>query len=376
MALVAAPYGRTRHSVTMSQMKQFKRGLVVGKFCPLHAGHELLINRALAACENVAIISYTKPEFDSCSPAVRESWIAALFPAVQILVIDDGSLHNICSQRGLPFREIPHNDAADEAHRQFVGWLCCEVLSHTVDAVFTSEEYGDGFAKSLCDYFSRHAALPTSVKHVCVDKPRLGVPISGTAIRENPHRHRHFLSPIVYANFVRRVCVLGGESSGKTSLAQAVAKHMSTEWVPEYGRELWGRKNGKLEYGDMLEIAQTQVAHEIDSLPRANTWLICDTSPLTTLFYSLSMFGEAALELRNLAMRPYDVVLLCAPDFPFIQDGTRQNSDFRIRQHAWYLKELQERKTHYELVSGPPYVRVDQVATLLEALTSERSEFQ
>ncbi|MEN3294369.1 MAG: HTH-type transcriptional regulator, transcriptional repressor of biosynthesis s [Burkholderiales bacterium] len=349
----------------MNRTKQFRRGLVVGKFCPLHKGHELLINHALAACEQVTIISYTKPEFEYCDRAAREAWLTSLFPAAEILVIDDGSLRDICRKRDLPFREIPHNDAGDDIHRQFVGWLCCEVLSHTVDAVFTSEDYGDDFAKVLSGYFSRHAGLPARVTHVCVDKSRLVIPISGTAIRENPHRHRHFLSPIVYANFVKRVCLLGGESSGKTTLAQTVAKRLCTKWVSEYGRELWGRKHGRLEYEDMLQIARTQVAFEIDGLARANKWLICDTSPLTTLCYSLTMFGEAERELRELANRSYDVVLLCAPDFLFVQDGTRQNSEFRARQHLWYLKEFHEREIHYEVVSGPLSARVDQVVRLL-----------
>lgn len=312
----------------------------------------MLINCALADCENLTIISYTKPEFEQCGPLAREAWLKNLFPSAEVLVIDDQSLGVLCRELALPMREIPHNDAHADIHRDFVGWLCYEVLSHTVEAVFTSEEYGDGFARLLSDYFSRHTGMPCQVTHVCVDQQRLAVPISGTVVRQDPHLHQNFLSPKVYGDFVRRVCLLGGESTGKTTLSRLLALQLSTEWVAEYGRELWERKEGRLEYEDMMKIASMQVASEVDSLRRANKWLICDTSPLTTLFYSMTLFGKASWELHHMANRQYDLVLLCSPDFPFIQDGTRQNSKFREQQHTWYLKELNKRNICFKLISG------------------------
>jgi NadR type nicotinamide-nucleotide adenylyltransferase len=368
LVLVASLDVKACGYVTMSQAKQFKRGLVVGKFCPLHKGHEFHINHALSACDQVTIISYSKPEFEHCGRNAREAWLKALFPQAESLVIDDESLLELCKRRSLSFQEIPHNDAGDDIHRQFVGWLCVSVLSHTVDAVFTSEDYGDGFAKALAAYFTRHTPTPIHVKHVCVDKSRLAVPISGTTIRENPHLHRHFLSPIVYASFVKRVCFLGGESSGKTTLAQLLAGRIATVWVPEYGRELWDRKQGRLEYEDLLEIALTQVRRENDYSSHANKWLVCDTSPLTTLFYSLTMFGKAAPELQALSYRSYDRIFLCAPDFPFVQDGTRQSKSFRARQHAWYLNELSQRKIDFEVVTGSLETRTVTVLSSLREI--------
>ena len=58
-------------------------------------------------------------------------------------------------------------------------------------------------------------------------------------------------------------------------------------------------------------------------------------------------------------------MLLCAPDFPFIQDGTRRDEDFRARQHAWYQAELARRGIAYVNVSGTVADRVGQVAQLL-----------
>lgn len=348
-------------------MKSFRRGLVVGKFCPLHRGHELVIGRALDDCEEVIVISYTKPEFAGCGPAVREEWIGALFPSVQRLVIDDASLARICEARGIfPLIEIPHNDADDRTHREFVGWLCLNVLQKTVDAVFTSEDYGDGFAASLTAYFQKHAGSSSVVRHVCVDRARDAMPISGTMVRVDPHACREFLSPQVYRHFVKRICILGGESSGKTTLAESLAERFGTLWVPEYGRELWDRKSGKLDYEDMLHIATVQVEREIALSGQAVRYLFCDTSPLTTLFYCREMFGAAEPELEQLAARTYDAVFLGAPDFPFVQDGTRRDERFRERQHAWYVEELRRRGMEFSLLRGSLAERVRRAAFALE----------
>ena len=86
---------------------------------------------------------------------------------------------------------------------------------------------------------------------------------------------------------------------------------------------------------------------------------------MTTYFYCVEMFGKAEQELAQLAGHGYDLVLLCAPDFPFIQDGTRRDEDFRARQHAWYQDELARRGIAYVNVSGTVADRVGQVAQLL-----------
>lgn len=331
-------------------VKPFKRGLVVGKFCPLHRGHMLVIETALAACAEVIVISYTRPEFAGCGPERRAAWLAALFPQVRALVVDDASLAG---------RTVPDNDAPDAVHRNFCGWLCRSVLGVDVDAVFTSESYGDGFAEALSVYFG------APVTHVNVDQARVAVPISGTALRADPHTHRRFLHPRVYADFVERVCILGGESSGKTTLARALAAHLGTAWVPEYGRALWERRGGQLAYVDMLHIGQEQLAHEQVMAQEARRWLICDTSPLVTAFYSDALFGAVDPLLAALGHQPYAATFVCAPDFAFVQDGTRVDDAFRQRQHAWYCAELDQRGVAYTLLAGPLAARVAQAAHAL-----------
>ncbi|WP_219134887.1 AAA family ATPase [Janthinobacterium sp. UMAB-60] len=341
-------------------MNLYKRGLVVGKFCPLHLGHELLIQRATEGCEELLVVSYTRPEFPGLEPARRETWLRARFPRAVVVVLDDARLAALCVARRVPARPLPHNDDEGDAHRHFMGWLCWTVLDLPVDAVFSSEDYGPGFARVL----ERHYASGP-VAHVSVDQARTLVPVSGTRVRQDPQAHSAFLSPVVRADFVTRVCVLGGESSGKTTLAAALAAHFDTGWVAEYGRELWESQDGILHYDDLLKIGREQLRREAQAAMAAQRWLFCDTSPLTTYFYCVEMFGKAEQELARLAEHRYELVLLCAPDFPFIQDGTRRDGDFRARQHAWYRDELARRGIAYVDVSGTVADRVGQVAQLL-----------
>ncbi|MEY2926580.1 MAG: hypothetical protein RL367_1057, partial [Pseudomonadota bacterium] len=156
----------------------YDAGLIVGKFCPLHAGHQLLIDTALTWCDRLIIVSYTKPDFPGYDRALRERWLRALYPGVTSLVVDDIWL--AANQPDGLFSAVPHDDEPEDIHRRFTAWLCLQVLGETVDAVFTSESYGDGFAAVLTDWFRDHAGTSHTVTHVCVDPAREQVPVSGT----------------------------------------------------------------------------------------------------------------------------------------------------------------------------------------------------
>ncbi|WP_312511691.1 AAA family ATPase [Massilia sp.] len=340
-------------------MKRFRQGLVVGKFCPLHRGHMVLIEAALDACDELLIISYTKPEFEGCAPPLRERWLAELYPQARRLVIDDARLIAECARRGVePLMEVPPNDASDAVHREFTAWLCRELAGVVVDAVFTSEAYGDGFAAALAACQSRHLGRDTAVTHVCVDRARMAVPVSGTRVRSDPHAWRGFLDPRVYADFVDRICILGGESTGKTTLVQALAAALDTIRVPEFGRQHWEDRAGRFVFDDMRIIAETQVALETALAQQARRWLVCDGSALTTVFYSQDGYGRVDPAVEVLAQRSYAFTFVCAPDFPFVQDGTRRDAAFRARQHQWYLSTLDAAGIDYVVLSGSVAERV------------------
>jgi len=115
----------------------------------------------------------------------------------------------------------------------------------------------------------------------------------------------------------------------------------------------------------MQHIAEVQIRREEEALLQANRFAFCDTSPLTTLFYSRHIFGKAEPALERLTERPYDFTVLCAPDFAFVQDGTRQPEGFRMRQHEWHLNELSRRRIPFLAVTGPIQSRIRQIRELL-----------
>lgn len=336
-----------------------RRGLVVGKFCPLHLGHELLIRQAQAQCDELLVLSYTQPGFPGYDRERRAGWLQARLPGLTCHVLDDAELARRCTALGLAPRTIPHDDAPADVHRHFVAWLLLHLLGGPVDAVFTSEDYGDGFAAVLSQVFG------SRVRHVCVDRARAGVPVSGTQVRRDPLACRALLGPEVYADLVPRVALLGGESTGKTTLAAALAEALGTVWVPEFGREHWEARGGELSFDDMAHIARTQVQREQQQALVARQWLVCDTTPLTTLLYSELLFGRVASPLADLARRPYALTLLCEADFAFVQDGTRQDAAFQRRQQARYEQLLGERGLAWHAVGGTLAQRVERALALV-----------
>ncbi len=328
----------------------------------------MVIARALAECDEVIVMTYGGPEFPGCELEKRRGWLLALFPTERVRVVTPTNAELAvtgAAARAGGFCAVPDNDADERTHRRFCAFWCVEVLGVTVDAVFTSEDYGAGFAAEMERYFGECQRRGAGVRHVLVDRERRLNPISGSQLRADVHAHRAWLSPVVYASFVDRVCVLGGESSGKSVLTSALARAWQTVAVAEYGRECWEERQGRLQFGDMLAIGRRQVVWEEEAAGRANRYLFCDTSPLTTLFYSRELFGAADAELERLAGRSYRATILCAPDFPFVQDGTRQDAAFRQRQHEWYRQELTRRGVPFLLVEGPVETRVSQVEAYL-----------
>lgn len=315
--------------------KHYRTGLVVGKFSPLHSGHRYLIDTATAACEQVLILSYSRPEFAGCTSAVRQQWLNDGWPQHQCVVVDAAQACRL----GLA---MPDNNASDLQQRQFCAELIDRTLGQPIDAVFSSEDYGQGFADHLAQHWQRPVAS------VLVDRDRIRHPISGTALRAAPSADWQS-TDVLAAQRCRRIALIGAESTGKTSVGQWLAEQRGWPWVAEFGRQHWEDCGGVLSSDDLLTIARTQVDLENEAVALAiregHSAVICDTTPLTTLIYHQLMFPEPPPpELIALAERPYHQLWLCAADFPLVQDGTRSPEAFRQEQQALYESELTNRQ--------------------------------
>lgn len=126
-------------------------------------------------------------------------------------------------------------------------------------------------------------------------------------------------------NDVKRVAVFGVESTGKTRLAETLARHFGVGWVPEYAREFWDRE-GVIGLEDMVPIAREQWRREDEAAAKAERLLICDTDALTTMLWSDLLYGTCPEELRRGAekrAKNYALYLLLDIDVPFAPDPQR-----------------------------------------------------
>ncbi len=164
-----------------------------------------------------------------------------------------------------------------------------------------------------------------------------------------------------------RVAIVGSASSGKTTLAEALAGRYREVWVPEYLREFVDLRGRVPVEADQLHIAETQAAREDLALARASRFLFCDTTPLMTAVYSRHYFGRIDPRLEALvALRRYDITLLCAPDIPWKPDGLqREPEDQSVAVNALLSEELAARAVAHVRIHGPLAQRLRQVEEVL-----------
>jgi NadR type nicotinamide-nucleotide adenylyltransferase len=169
---------------------------------------------------------------------------------------------------------------------------------------------------------------------------------------------------------VRRIAVLGAESSGKSTLCGALARRYDTLWVPEYLREFVDT-HGRVPFeSDQYGIARTQRAREDAAALQANEFLFCDTTPLMTALYSRVYWGRVDASLAELAAsHDYPLTLVTAPDTPWVADGLmRESEEVRQRVFAMLVGELDARGIRFVLLEGDLPHRLRQVEAALKVL--------
>jgi len=153
---------------------------------------------------------------------------------------------------------------------------------------------------------------------------------------------------------MKRIAILGAESSGKSTLCEALARRYRTVWVPEYLREFVDTMGRVPFEDDQFGIARTQRAREDAAALQARDVLFCDTTPLMTALYSRVYWGRVDDRLAELARsHDYALTLVTATDTPWMPDGLqRESEEVRDLVHRMVLAELQERGIPYLLVQG------------------------
>lgn len=293
---------------------RYKVGMYGGSFDPLHIGHIHDMIRAAAVCEELYVmISWCKNR-DSTSKEMRYRWIlnsTRHLPNVKIILVEDEAVSKDDYNTDYYWQK-----GADDIKR---------TIGKPIDAVFCGDDYlGTNRFESL--YCPESEVLYYDRKEV---------PISSTNIRAWAMAHWDYIPEACRPYYAKKVLVLGGESTGKSTLVQNLALAFNTDYVSEVGRDTCEYAGGEdfMIAGDLYENLLRQRIHIMDGLKRCNRILFVDTDALTTLFYSEFLLTDQKEVSRCTALAraihdisDWDLVLFLEPTVAFVQDGTRNET--------------------------------------------------
>jgi NadR type nicotinamide-nucleotide adenylyltransferase len=330
----------------------FEHGLVIGKFFPPHRGHGFLVRSAALACRRATV-----GVFDRSSATLP---LAVRAEALRELAAPFGNVTVVHDVDDVPI------DYADpsiwsrhvEIFRRSIDAATAGTDAGPVDAVFTSEAYGDELARRF------------GCAHVQLDRDRTWEPISGTAIRADPAGHWTAILPAARARLAKRIVVVGAESTGTTTLAGELAAALGTPgYVPEFGREHTMQKLAVLRArtpaatmndltwsaADFALVAATQARFEREAARHDGPLVVCDTDALATqVWHERYRGGESEAVARAIgALDPLRLYLLTHDDgVPFEDDGLRDGRHLRSWMTARFEETLRARGARFEVLRG------------------------
>lgn len=152
---------------------------------------------------------------------------------------------------------------------------------------------------------------------------------------------------------MKKIAIVGPESTGKSELSAQLAREFETEWVPEYARFYIDRLMRPYEESDLLEIAKGQLAWEDDKLTYARDLLFCDTNLVVIKIWSDHKYGRTDPWIEEqLERRVYDHYLLSAIDLPWRLDPQREHPQQREYFFGIYQEYLEKNHLPYSIASG------------------------
>ncbi len=312
------------------------QGLVIGKFMPLHEGHIALIKFAVQRCDQLIVLVCFDPSKQTMDGPSRYEWVKQTFADEPKIRVD--------------YMDTVMPDSQESNREVSIAWA--EYLRQRypkLEVVFSSEKYGDYLAEYM------------GIKHIQFDSARAIVPISATMIRDNPVRHWDKISAAAKPFFVKRVCLYGPESCGKSTLTKKLAETFETTYVPEMAREVFTDpitgKERHCTYEDIYPIGILHAETILKRMKEANRVLFVDSDILTTQVYSEHYFGKVPT-WPSWVFDPanqHDLYLLMTPEVPWVNDGTRDLGHIREEMFEKFKKALELNGIEYTLISGSSY---------------------
>jgi len=328
--------------VQKSKSDQMKSGMIIGKFMPLHKGHIALINFAIKYVDDLFVIICASDQ-EPIDGTLRKKWVDETFAGSNVI-----SKLFIYNENELPNTSV----SSREVSKLWADALLKEFTS--VDYIFSSEEYGDFLAEYM------------NAKHIAFDKTKSINQISASLIRENNFKYWHFIAESAKPFFVKKIVLLGSESTGKSMLTERLANHFNTIFVPEMARDILEHTKDCHPF-HLHQIASLHANTILSKIKSANKIFFLDTDINITKSYSSFLFNEN-LETENWIddANKADLYFFLETDCPFVQDGTRLSEEERNKLSLHHKNFFTAHGIKYILINGTWDERFEAMKSFVE----------
>lgn len=314
---------------------KYNKGMYGGTFNPLHLGHVNDIILASSMCNKLYVVLAVSKDSKEIDEHIRYKWLMDItkdMENVEVIKIYDNSNNK---------NETDWEDGKNQVLK----------VAKNLDVVFAGDDYkGKNIWENLYKdskiyYFKRNE-----------------INISSTQIRENLYKYFDYLPRSVQKDYVKKVCIIGTESCGKSTLVRNLAKYFNTTYVEEAGRFVCEDAGGidNMTKDDYFKILFRHKEEERKKLELANKVLFIDTDSLITYFYYSLMYKDNeeydkkfSLIARTISdLNDYDLYLFLEPDVPFVKDITRSDGENRNNDNNYLKQILKENNIRYETING------------------------